>query len=208
MSTGNSCPHNHFWEQNDSGTHIWGFSVPQICQFCLLTNWRNGNELYLKTIPLLLPSILSSISFAKTYLCFFNAVWRGCYIWILYGNKVSLLRIILCAVDLLNWHAAAVFQTDFLGKCAIVTSTNCTFASVIVSSNSSDFEIGIAVALSSEHSTLNRKTKVQVSSVKTLPCTLVAPGACKIRHGRNVPKFPFKLYLWGSHPLRGRSKLW
>ena len=40
---------------------------------------------------------------------------------------------------------------------------------------------------------------------RKLPCTLMAPGACKISRGCNVFKFPSKLYLWG-YQSRGRIK--
>ena len=48
---------------------------------------------------------------------------------------------------------------------------------------------------------------------RKLPCTLMAPGACKIRPGGNVLQAPIQIILLGvpkrrSHPLHGRSKLW
>ena len=43
-----------------------------------------------------------------------------------------------------------------------------------------------AVGKSTEHSVPDRRARVSGSSGKTLPCTLMAPGACKIRRGYNV----------------------
>ena len=43
-----------------------------------------------------------------------------------------------------------------------------------------------AVALSSEYSIPDRRARVRGSPSETPPCTLMAPGACKIRRGYNV----------------------
>ena len=48
---------------------------------------------------------------------------------------------------------------------------------------------------------------------RKLSCTLMAPGACKIRHGCNVLQVPIQIILLGipkreNHLLRGGSKLW
>ena len=48
---------------------------------------------------------------------------------------------------------------------------------------------------------------------RKLPCTLMAPGACKIHRGCNVLHVPIQIIplgvpKWGSHPLRGGSIFW
>ena len=48
------------------------------------------------------------------------------------------------------------------------------------------FIIRSAVAQSTEHSALDWSARVQDSPGKTLPCTLMAPSACKIHRGCNV----------------------
>ena len=62
------------------------------------------------------------------------------------------------------------------------------------------------------NSALDRRAQVRGSPGDTPPYTLMAPGASKIRHGFNVLQVSIQiLHLgvpkWGSHPLRGRSKL-
>ena len=68
-----------------------------------------------------------------------------------------------------------------------------------------------AVGKSDEHSSPDRRAQVQDSFGETPPCSLIAPGAYKIRRGCNVLQVPIKIIplgvtKWGSHPLRGRSK--
>ena len=55
-----------------------------------------------------------------------------------------------------------------------------------------------AVAESDEHSAPDRRARVRDSPGETLPCTLMPPGACKIRRVAILFKFPSKLYLWGT----------
>ena len=49
-------------------------------------------------------------------------------------------------------------------------------------------------------------------ALRKLPCTLMAPGACKIVVGAMSSKFPFEIIplmgpKWGIHPFRDGSKL-
>ena len=43
---------------------------------------------------------------------------------------------------------------------------------------------------------------------KTLPCTLMAPGACKIRRGRNVLQVPIQNYTSGGTKEGVQSPPW
>ena len=68
------------------------------------------------------------------------------------------------------------------------------------------------MAKSDEHSTPGRRAQVRELPGEILSCTLTAPGACKIRHGRNILQVPFQIIPLlvakrNSHPLRGESKL-
>ena len=68
------------------------------------------------------------------------------------------------------------------------------------------------MAESDERSALDLRARVRDSPGERLPCTLVAPGACKIRRGCNVLQVPMQVIPLGvpkrwSHPLRGGSKL-
>ena len=70
-----------------------------------------------------------------------------------------------------------------------------------------------AVAKSDEHSIPDRRARVRDSPGATLPSTLMAPGAYKIRHRCNVLQVPIQIIplgvpKQGSHPLRGESKMW
>ena len=58
----------------------------------------------------------------------------------------------------------------------------------------------------------DRRARVRGSPGETPPCTLMAPGACKIRRGEMSFKFPFKttslrVPKCQSHPLCCESKL-
>ena len=69
------------------------------------------------------------------------------------------------------------------------------------------------VGKSDEHSAPNRRARVQGWPSETPPCMLMAPGACKIRRGCIVLQVPIQVIPLGvpkrgSHPHRGRSKLW
>ena len=48
---------------------------------------------------------------------------------------------------------------------------------------------------------LYRKDRVPGSPGETLPCALMAPGACKIRHGCNVPQVPVQIIPLGVSKL-------
>ena len=67
--------------------------------------------------------------------------------------------------------------------------------------------LGATVSQLAEHSAPDRRARVQGSPGEILPCTLKAPGACKIPRGCNVLHFPTKLYFrgpkWERQPLRG-----
>ena len=72
---------------------------------------------------------------------------------------------------------------------------------------------GTAVDKSDEYSDQGRRAQDRGSLGETLPCMLMAPGACKIRRLCNVLRvsiqiIPLEVPKWGSHPFRGRSKLW
>ena len=71
---------------------------------------------------------------------------------------------------------------------------------------------GPSVAKFAEHSASDRRARVRGSPGETLPCTLMAPGACKIRCECNVLQVPSQIIPLGVpkrgiHPLRGGSKL-
>ena len=123
-----------YWKQlliqsHNSETNTWGFSVPQIHQFWLLTNPLRlkctSSENNTEFSWILLLSMLSSILVSKKL--FFLWIWSE----MVAVNKARYLNNILCTVILLNWHATAVFQNNFLIEHAVVSSTTCTFASVI-----------------------------------------------------------------------------
>ena len=49
------------------------------------------------------------------------------------------------------------------------------------------------VGKSDEHPALYRKARVRGSPGETPPCTLMSPGACKIRRGCNVLQVPIQI---------------
>ena len=55
-----------------------------------------------------------------------------------------------------------------------------------------------AVVLSAEHLAPDRRARVRSSPGETLPYTLMAPSACKIRRARNVLQVPMHNYNSGS----------
>ena len=72
---------------------------------------------------------------------------------------------------------------------------------------------GPSVGKSNEHTAPDQQARVLGLLSETPPHTLMASGACKIRLGNNVLQvliqiIPLGVPKWGSHPLRGRSKLW
>ena len=54
------------------------------------------------------------------------------------------------------------------------------------------------MAKSDESSAPDRRARVRGSPIETLPCTLVAPGACKIRRGCNILKVPIQIMPLGG----------
>ena len=67
-------------------------------------------------------------------------------------------------------------------------------------------------AQSAEHSGPVQRARVRGSPGGTPTCTLMTPGACKIRHEYNVFHIPIQIKLLGipklgRHPLRDGSKL-
>ena len=56
---------------------------------------------------------------------------------------------------------------------------------------------GLAEAKSDQHSAANQRARVRDSLGKTLPCTLMAPGACKICRGCNVLHVPIQIIFLG-----------
>lgn len=109
-------PIQSFWEQLLWNTHM-SVLLLKFANFVWLLH-RSGNVLNLKTI-LNSHQYCHHTSFpaipSQTFpLVYGYGVKRFC-VWILYGNKARHLSIIVCEAVSLNWHAAAVFWTNFLG---------------------------------------------------------------------------------------------
>ena len=76
----------------------------------------------------------------------------------------------------------------------------------------SKLENAPAVGKSDEHSDPDRRARIRVSPGVSPPCTLMTPGACKIRRGYNLLQVYIKIKSLGvpkrwSHSLCGGSKL-
>ena len=72
---------------------------------------------------------------------------------------------------------------------------------------------GATMPLSASHWALDQRARVRGSPGETVPCTLMAPSACKISCGCNallvlIQTISLGVPKLGSHPHRCRLKLW
>ena len=95
-------------------------------------------------------------------------------------------------------------------SCVAVTQNVSAELLTLKRTNSRKF-LSPGVSKSNEHSAPNRRAQVRGSSGEKPPCTLMAPGACKIRRGCNVLQVPIQIIFLGvpkqgKHLLRVRGK--
>ena len=101
--------------------------------------------------------------------------------------------------------------TPHLEQCRLVIDDGLTVTSKrekVVRKHAITILIGAAMALSVEHSTPDRRSRIRGSPGEIPPCTLTAPGVCKICRGCNVLQVTIQNYISGGTDEGEPSRSW